>query len=150
MNINKNRIDYENQIMQNYGSGVQACYRGPHLFDAPETRALVDKTISWYKQYRDILNSDIIHLRRPSGKDWDGFLHVNPALEQKGLAMFFNPTEEDMTRTIRLPLYYTGLSEKATIAVKGKKPASYDLSRDYQVEIEVTIPAHGYNWITIE
>lgn len=142
--------EYENQMIQNYGSGVQACYRGPRLYDAPETKALVDKTIKWYKQYREILNSDIIHLRRPSGKDWDGFLHVNPKLKQKGLALLFNPTDEDITRKIKLPLYYTGLSDKALVAVEGENTRSYKLSRDYNIEIELTIPAQGYQWITIE
>ena len=142
--------DYENQMMQNYGAGVQACYRGPRLYDAPETKELVIKSIDWYKKYRDILNSDIIHLRRPSGKDWDGFLHVNPKLEQKGLAMFFNPTDEEMTRKITLPLYYTGITDNANIAVNGENIQSYKLSRDYKIEIEIAIPAQGYTWLTIK
>lgn len=142
--------EYENQMMQNYGSGVQACYRGPRLFDALETKKLVDNTIKWYKKYRDILNSDIIHLRRPTGRDWDGFLHVNPELEHKGFAMFFNPTDEDMTRKISLPLYYTGLNKTASVSVQGKNAKAYEISRNYKIEIEITIPAQGYQWVTIE
>lgn len=142
--------DYENQMMQNYGSGVQACYRGPRLYDAPETKALVEKTIKWYKKYRDILNSDIIHLRRPSGRDWDGILHVNPELDVKGLALFFNPTDEEITRKISLPLYYTGLTEVANVTLMGEKTGSFTLSRDYKIELEISIPAFGYQWITIE
>ncbi|TKG96685.1 alpha-galactosidase [Puteibacter caeruleilacunae] len=142
--------DYENQMMQNYGSGVQACYRGPRLFDTDETKALVVKVINWYKQYRDILNSDIIHLRRPSGKDWDGFIHVNPQLKEKGLAMLFNPTDEEITRTVDLPLYYTGLTKSAKIRVKEGKAKSYDLARDYTVKVTVTIPANSYTWLVIE
>jgi hypothetical protein len=59
--LKEHLTEYENQMMQNYGSGVQACYRGPRLYDAPETKALVAKTIDWYKKYRGILNSDIVH-----------------------------------------------------------------------------------------
>ncbi|WP_215224033.1 NPCBM/NEW2 domain-containing protein [Echinicola shivajiensis] len=141
---------YENHMMQNYGSGVQACYRGPRLYDAPETKALVREVISWYKQYREILNSDMIHLRRPSGKDWDGFMHANPDLKEKGLAMFFNPTEEDILRKIKLPLYYTGLTETAQVRVKEAKPKSYALARDYSIEVEVSIPANSYTWLVVE
>jgi tRNA A58 N-methylase Trm61 len=68
----------------------------------------VSKTIAWYKTYRDILNSDIIHLRRADGRDWDGLLHVNPTLKQKGFLLLFNPTKEKITRTIKVPLYYAG------------------------------------------
>ncbi|MFV0482753.1 MAG: NPCBM/NEW2 domain-containing protein [Bacteroidales bacterium] len=141
---------YENQMMQNYGSGVQSCYRGPRLYDTPETRELVVRVVDWYKKYRMILNSDIIHLRRPSGKDWDGFMHVNPALKEKGLAMFFNPTSEDMEREIELPLYYTGLSKTAIISEKGANTKEYELSRDYKVKVSIKIPANSYNWVLVE
>jgi hypothetical protein len=142
--------DYENHMIQNYGSGVQACYRGPRLYDAPETKQLVINVIDWYKQYRDILNSDIIHLRRPSGKDWDGFLHVNPQLKEKGLLMVFNPTDVEMKRTIKVPLYYTGLDTTARIREKEGKVKAYSLNRDYSIELEVNIPANSYNWYVIE
>ncbi len=148
--LKEHLVDYENHMMQNYGSGVQACYRGPRLYDAPETKALVKNVIDWYKQYRDILNSDLIHLRRPSGKDWDGFMHVNPGLKQKGLAMFFNPTDEAIEREINLPLYYTGLTKTASIRAKEGKANQYKLNRDYSVKLKITIPANSYNWYVIE
>jgi hypothetical protein len=143
-------VDYENHMMQNYGSGVQACYRGPRLYDAPETKALVKKVITWYKKYREILNSDLIHLRRPSGKDWDGFLHVNPDLKEKGLLMVFNPTGKAIQRSIKVPLYYTGLTETASVRVKEGAASKYKLARDYSIEVPVTIPANSYTWLVIE
>ncbi|SFF10494.1 NPCBM/NEW2 domain-containing protein [Sunxiuqinia elliptica] len=147
----KHHLDaYENQMMQNYGSGVQSCYRGPRLYDAPETKELVVRVIDWYKKYRNILNSDLVHLRRPSGKDWDGFLHVNPELKEKGLAMFFNPTNEDLVREITLPLYYTGLTQTATIREQEGKAKNYKLSREYEVKLSIHIPANSYNWVVIE
>ncbi|MEA3462684.1 MAG: hypothetical protein U9R49_12435, partial [Bacteroidota bacterium] len=86
----------------------------------------------------------IIHLRRPDGRDWDGILHVDPNLEIKGYALLYNPTGEEMQRTIQLPLYYTGLKESAMIQKGDGESAAYTLSRDYSAEIEVRIPAHGY------
>ncbi|HLK26938.1 MAG TPA: hypothetical protein VKT28_00050, partial [Puia sp.] len=77
--------DYEQLMMQYYSSGVQACYRGPRLFDTDATKQTVSNVVSWYKKYRDILNSDIIHLRRADGRDWDGVMHVNPQLKTKAL-----------------------------------------------------------------
>lgn len=135
--------EYDAHMTQNYGSGVQACYRGPRLYDTEETRALVIKKIAYYKEYREILNADIIHLRRPDGRDWDGILHVDPKLEIKGYALLYNPTDEEIQRSISLPLYYTGLTKSASISIGEGMPASYSISRDYQAEIEVTIPANG-------
>ena len=148
--LNDHLVDYENQMMQNYGSGTQACYRGPRLYDTEKTKQLVIKVVDWYKKYREILNSDIIHLRRPSGKDWDGFLHVNPDLKEKGFAMLFNPTDVEMKRTVKLPLYYTGLEKTASLSISGEKTKIYNLERDYSIKIEVTIPANGHTWIVIE
>ncbi len=142
--------DYEQLMIQYYGAGVQACYRGPRLYDTEETKQVVIKTISWYKKYRDILNSDIIHLRRADGRDWDGILHVNPSLKQKGFALFYNPTNEKITRTIKLPLYYTGLTSKASITEKEGKAKSYTLTRNYEAELTISIEANGYTWFVIE
>lgn len=148
--LNDHLDAYENHMMQNYGSGVQACYRGPRLFDTPKTKTVVKKVIDWYKEYRDILNSDIIHLKRPSGKDWDGFMHVNPDLGEKGLVMVFNPTDEVMERSIKLPLYYTGLTTSAKVTDEEGRPKEYLLTRDYHITIKVSIPANSYRWLTIE
>jgi hypothetical protein len=142
--------DYEQLMMQYYGAGVQACYRGPRLYDTEETKQTVIKVIKWYKRYRDILNSDIIHLRRADGRDWDGWMHANPTLTYKGLAMFFNPTNEKITRNIKLPLYYTGLKETAIIRIGSGKPFMVKLNRNYEAEVTLTLPADGYLSLVIQ
>lgn len=142
--------DYEQLMMQYYGAGVQACYRGPRLYDTDKTRVKVQSVIDWYKKYRSILNADMIQLRRADGRDWDGWLHVDPALLQKGLMMLFNPTNETITRTIQLPLYYTGLKDKATIAAKGNTSKIYTMNRAYETSFSFTLAPGAYEWFTIE
>lgn len=142
--------EYDAHMTQNYGSGVQACYRGPRLYDTEETKELVIRKIAHYKQYRDILNADIIHLRRPDGRDWDGILHVDPKLKIKGYALLYNPTGEDLQRSIRLPLYYTGLRDEAKVQIGENQAKEYALARDYSVDIRVSIPAQGYLPIIIK
>ena len=142
--------DYEQLMVQYYGAGVQACYRGPRLYDTETTRQLVVKTINWYKTYREILNSDMIQLRRADGRDWDGLIHINPALKQKGFVMLYNPTKEKMTRTIKLPLYYTGLTDTVMIKDKEGILKKYKLNRDYEVEFTFTIEPDTFTWFTVE
>ena len=142
--------DYEQLMVQYYGAGVQACYRGPRLYDTESTKQLVFNTISWYKKYREILNSDIIQLRRADGRDWDGFIHVNPSLKQKGFVMLYNPTKEKMTKTIKIPLYYTGLTDSAMIKEKEGISKKYKLNRNYEVELTFTIAANSFTWFTVE
>jgi hypothetical protein len=142
--------EYKAHMVQNYGSGVQACYRGPRLYDTQETKELVIEIIEFYKKYRDILNADIIHLRRPDGRDWDGILHADPKLEIKGFAMLYNPLDEDISRKVVLPLYYTGLRDTAQLAVDEGEFSPYVLNREYEITVEVSIPAHGSRYIAIK
>ncbi len=148
--LSEHLSDYKQLMMQYYGAGVQACYRGPRLYDTDDTKKVVKETLDWYKKYRDILNADILHLRRPDGRDWDGIMHVNPALKQKGLVMLYNPLKETITRKIKLPLYYTGLAKEANIRTQEGKATKYALDRNYNVELTIAIPAEGYTWLVVE
>ncbi len=142
--------DYEQLMIQYYGSGVQACYRGPRLYDTDKTKELVIKTISWYKKYREILNSDIIHLRRADGRDWDGILHVNPSGKEKGLLLVFNPLNVPITRDINVPVYYTGLNSKIQVEDPDGKVKVVSINREYEITLNVTIPAKGYTYYIIK
>lgn len=142
--------EYEQLMVQYYGAGVQACYRGPRLYDTEETKQIVKKTIDWYKKYRQILNSDLIHLRRPDGRDWDGIMHVNPNLKEKSFVMLYNPLKESISRKINLPIYYTGISDKVLVREKEGKSKNYTLNRNYEIDVDVTIPAEGFTWLILE
>lgn len=148
--LSEHLTDYKAHMMQNYGAGVQACYRGFRLYDTEETKQTVIGVIDWYKKYRDILNSEIIHLRRPDGRDYDGIMHIDPQGKEKGLAMLYNPTDQTIRRQVTLPLYYTGLGEKARIREQEGESREYILDRQYRVTVPVTIPARSYTWLVIE
>ncbi len=134
----------------NLGFGVQACYRGPRLYDTDDTKALVKKWVDFFKRHREILESDLIHLRRADGRDLDYMLHVNPQLEEKGLLMVFNPLDQTVSKTIKVPLYYTGLTDKAAIREKEGESAIYRLDRHYTVHISVDLAAKGITWFVIK
>jgi len=142
--------DYKQLMMQYYGAGVQACYRGPRLYDSVTTMQVVINTINWYKKYREILNSDIIHLRRADGRDWDGIMHVNPQLKTKGLIMLYNPLKIKITRTVDIPLYYTGLTKKALVREQEGAAKTYTISNDNQLTLTFAINAESYTWFVVE
>lgn len=148
--LNKHLDAYKALMMEYYGAGVQACYRGPRLYDTEETRQTVTDVIAWYKKYRAILNSDIIHLKRADGTDWDGIMHVNPQLKEKGLMMLYNSSKQKITRTIKVPLYYTGLTQTATFFEKGDIKTTHTLNRDFTADLTVTINPESYTWFVIE
>ncbi|GAB3346880.1 hypothetical protein GCM10027566_00260 [Arachidicoccus ginsenosidivorans] len=151
--LSEHLADYEQLMMQYYGAGVQACYRGPRLYDTEITKNLVIKVINWYKKYREILNSDIIHLRRADGRDWDGWMHVNAShtdSKVKGLIMLFNPTDKPMQRKIKIPLYYTGLTKTAQIREKEGQVKAYTLDREFTIQLPVKLDPKSYSWWVIE
>jgi hypothetical protein len=141
---------YERMLASNLALGVQACYRGPRLFDAPETEAMVRRWVSWFKEHRDILESDLVHGRRADGRDLDWMLHVNPRLDEKGMLVVFNPLPEERSRTIRVNLSYTGLTDSARVRHEGGTPVEHTIARDGTIRLDVTVPAEGMTWYVLE
>jgi hypothetical protein len=120
------------------------------LYDTNATKAVVKRWIDFYKRYRPILDSDVIHVRRPDSRDVDCLLHVNPQLKEKGLAAVFNPLDRPVQKTLTLPLYYTGLTETATIRREEGEPATYRLDRRYNVEVPLQMAPRSATWLLIE
>jgi hypothetical protein len=148
--LNEHLDHYENMMVSNLGGGVQACYRGPRLYDAEETKAMVTRVIKWFKQHREVLEGDIIHLRRADGRDLDYWLNVNPAGEEKGMMMIYNPLDNTVTRKITVPLYYTGLKNQARVQVDDGQSILYQIDRDYNIEVEISVAANSYSWVLIK
>ena len=138
---------YESHLAYNLGLGVQACWRGPRLFDSPETEALLKRWVDFYKRHRAILESDLLHLRRADGRDLDYMLHVNPRHEERALLMVFNPLASERTKRIRVPLYYAGLAERVRVQREDGSERELTLERDYSLELEVTVAPRSQTWL---
>lgn len=145
--LDANRDHYEARLANLLGAGVQACFRGPRLYDTEATRAVVKRWVDFYKAHRRILDSDLIHLRRANGRDWDGWLHVDPQGTEKALAFLYNPLSEPIERSIKLPLHYAGLPGRALVAIDGQAAKPVTLDADESITLTVTIPARGRTWI---
>jgi len=147
--LKEHLTDYRQHLINNFGFGAQACYRGPRLFDSAETKQVVVEAVEWFKKFRDILESDIVHVRRADGRRLDAVLHVNPSLDFRGMLMVYNPTEEVLTEELKIPLYYTGLTERARFYESDAAVVELPLSRDYSVTVQVTVEPGSYAWYTI-
>ena len=104
------------------------------------------KWVGFYKRNRRVLDGDMIHLRRPDGRDWDGWIMVDPTPGKglRAIASLFNPLDVPIRRRVVLPLYYAGFSGRAEIAV-GDDAAFVPVALDARcrAEVEVSIPANG-------
>lgn len=143
--------EYNMALAQYLLAGVAACYRGFRLYDTPAVQAVVARWVSVYKQYRLIINSDIIHVRRADGQSIDGFLHANAFLNgTKGLLALFNPTSTTLNQTISVPLYYTGITSAAAFLHEGVTRTQLALARDYSVKLVVVMPPQSATFYAIE
>ena len=103
--------------------------------------------MTFYKENRRILDGDMIHLRRADGRDWDGWMMVDPNLGGgvRAIASLFNPLANVVKRNVSLPLYYTGISGAAEIAVgDGAAFSLVKLDAGCRAYVEVEIPANGW------
>jgi hypothetical protein len=148
--LNDHLQHYDLMMKSNLGLGVQACYRGPRLYDTEKTKQMVKANVDWYKKYRDILESPLLQLKRANAVDVDYMMHVNPSLKEKGFVMVFNPKDTDVIEKITLPLYYSGLTATANVRQEEGISKKYKLNREYNVEIEVPIKANSYTWLVVE
>ena len=115
----------------------------------PETREVVKKWVDFYKEYRQILDADIVHLRRPDGKSWDGIMHVDPEGEEKGLIMLYNPGSEDINKSLTFDLYYTGLQEQVMLSQEAGDFSPKDLKDETFLTLDVLILANGWTWYVV-
>ncbi len=148
--MEKNLDKYERQFFGLLFSGATVSVTGLRLYDGPRSQAMLKKWMDWYRRYRDIIQGDIIHLRRPDGRGLDYYLHVNPANKEKGMLVVFNPLGEVVKQELTVPLYYTGLTDTAKVREEEGEAKEYKLDREFNGKVPVRIPANGWSWFVIE
>jgi hypothetical protein len=152
--LNEHWDHYQTMLLSNLGAGVQAVYRGHRLFDGESVQLGVSQWVSWYKRYRDILESDLIHSasRRADGLRPDWYFHANPGLPIRGMWVGFNPTPTQLTIDLKLNVYHTGLLDRLRLLPEGELEEALLLEIDphHRITLPVTIPAQGHRWFTLE
>ena len=69
---------------------------------------------------------------------------------RKAFWLCITPLLTDIERTIRVPLYYTGLHDKVRVKEQDGKARTYTVDRDYSISLKIRIPAKGFNWYIFE
>ena len=140
-------------LMSNLALGVQACYRGPRMYDTDTTRDMVKSAVAWFKEHRRILESDVVHGRRADGRDLDWMMHVDPFApkgEPRGMLVAFNPLNEPVERILRVPMDLTGIrgtanaSGPALLPEQSQTPLAFE---GLHLEVTVRVPAGGTSWV---
>lgn len=141
--------DYERHLANNLGYGAQACYRGVRLYDTPRVRDAVKRWTTWFQQHREILESDLIHVRRPDGQRLDVALHANPSLRIRAMAVIYNPAPTEQAEELLLPLYYAGLRGRCRVAIDDRAFVGRRLDGEHRLKIRVKVPPGGVTWVRV-
>lgn len=147
--LDQHRDHYGARFANLLGAGVQACWRGPRLYDTDATRDLVKGWTTWFKAHRAILEADVLHGRRPDGRDVDWLLHVDPRLPVKAMLVVHNPLPTAVQRTLALPLGQAGLAGKAMALACGPgagttAPVEAPIDGRGFAAFPVTLPPRGF------
>jgi hypothetical protein len=94
------------------------------------------------------LDSELIPLRRADGRDWDGWIHVNPSLPTPALALLFNSLDQPLTRKITVPLYYAGITNKGKIQINDEPAKVLPLNRSQEAVLEITLPGRSVTYMS--
>ena len=137
---------YEARFANLLGAGVQACWRGPRLYDTPRVRDAVRTWTTWFRTNRPILEADVLHGRRPDGRDIDWLLHVAPGLPTPAMLVVHNPLAQDAERTLLLDLSLAGI-ERTVTADFGDAQRALPVDGRGRVSVTITVPARSHRFV---
>lgn len=114
----KNSFDFDWALAQITASGVWPTIRGKKIYDSETGKEIFKKWVAIYKKYRNVLNGITVHFMPPRIDTdnpsrttcIDAIMNLLPEGDTRGFVMFFNQTDEERCETIKLPVYYTGLT----------------------------------------
>ena len=77
-------------------------------------------------------------------------LHVEPdttKTKERALLMVFNQNPHVAANTtLKVPLYYSGLSSAVSVSVAGAEPVAMQLARDWTVTLPITMAPNTIQW----
>ncbi|MBS1722148.1 MAG: alpha-galactosidase [Armatimonadetes bacterium] len=144
--LHEHLADYEMHLANNFGYGAQACYRGPRIYDTPEVKAAVCKWVTWFRTHREVLEADVVHIRRARPGGWDAILHVNPFGKEKAMLVVWNPTDHEVTEDISVSFAYAGLAGKVSLIDQHGHKQSVSLDGPSKGPVRVKVAPQSMSW----
>jgi hypothetical protein len=124
------------------------------LFENAASKALWVKWMGILERYRRILAADIVHVRRPTGREWDAMMHADPTAppgEPRGFALFFNPLNASVAVATDLSVYYCGFAPGATVHTLWANGTSAAVPQDafFNLRVATMLPPRGYDFVVL-
>jgi hypothetical protein len=163
-------------LSQTFGTGTMAQLRSRYLYDGPQSKALLQQWISWFRKYSGILSQDFITLSLTTSctnqtKPWvqcsldpstgiDAIVHhgsrgLRKDFPERAMVMVWNPSQVPFNGNLIVPLYYSGLTQaagakSAGVSYAGAEAVRYQLSEADSVDLKIQLGPRELTWIVIE
>jgi hypothetical protein len=117
---------YDHALGMIFGFGHKPVIFGRRLYDGAATKAVYRKWLAFYRQYRETLRGELIHLARPDGYQPDGVMVVAPTADPPAIVVLFNPQSTPARFTGELPLLWAGFQPNEIADLEGVGPVKLD------------------------
>ena len=131
------------------------CFLGGDLYQNAASEAILRQWMGTLNRFRDVLNGDIVHVKKPNGRSWDAMLHVLPTAAPgavRGFVIFWNPSMalEALVST-NLSVYYCGFAPGASVRVEWSDGSVEQVQQDafFGIALRTTVEAKGYAWAAL-
>ena len=126
------------------------------LWQNDASKALVQGWAATMDKYRDIINADIVHVRKPTGRSWDAIMHVDPRAPPgapRGFVIYWNPLRTAAINvSAALSVYYCGFPAGTTVQATWKDGTRQALPQSpvFTLPISRSLPPQSYDWAVLQ
>ena len=110
---------YDHALGMLFGFGHKPVIYGRRLYGGAATEAVYRKWLAFFRQYREPLRGELVHLARPNGFHPDGVMVVAPAANPAAMVVLFNPQSVSARVTLALPLALAGFQPNGVADLEG-------------------------------
>jgi hypothetical protein len=114
-----NTATYDHVLGVIFGFGHKPVMFGRRLYGGAASEAVYRKWLAFFRQYRETLQSEMVHLARPDGFHPDGVMVVAPASDPPALVTLFNPHDAPARVHFALPLALAGFAPGEAAVAEG-------------------------------
>ncbi len=79
-----------------------------------------------------------------------GATHRLEGITMSEMQSLYETRRARIEKTIALDLYYTGLTDTASIGREGGEPKEHPLDRKFRISLPIEVPAGGMTWYVIQ
>jgi len=117
--LEENTTTYDHAIGSMFGYGHGGAIFSKTPYTGVNTKKIFTKWVNFFKEHRQTLAGEMVHLAVPNGYEPDAVMHVSLDADPQAVLVVFNPVNKEKDIVLELPLKYTGLKSGDEVEIDG-------------------------------